>query len=58
MGHVLATTLRRPRDAWIDSGAMEKLREIVLDAYDHIAGLKLSEVPSTAASRRLLAVAR
>jgi len=38
---------------------MEKLQEIVLDAYDHIVGLKPSDVAlSTAASRRLLAVAR
>jgi hypothetical protein len=39
-----ATTLRRRRDEWIDSGAMEKLREMVLEAYDRIIGLELSEV--------------
>lgn len=39
-----ATTLRRRRDEWIDSGAMEKLREIVLDAYDRVVGLELSDV--------------
>jgi transposase len=39
-----ATTLRRRRDEWIDSGAMEKLQEIVLDAYDHIVGLELFDV--------------
>ena len=39
-----ATTWRRRRDEWIDSGAMEKLQEIALDAYDHIVGLELSDV--------------
>ena len=39
-----ATTLRRRRDEWIASGAMEKLRRIVLDAYDWMIGLDLSEV--------------
>ena len=39
-----ATTLRRRRDEWIDCGAMEKLREMVLEAYDKIIGLDLSDV--------------
>jgi transposase len=39
-----ATTLRRRRDEWIGSGAMEKLREMVLDTYDRIIGLELSDV--------------
>ena len=39
-----STTLRRRRDKWIDSGAMEKLQEIALDAYDRIVGLELSDV--------------
>ena len=39
-----STTLRRRRDEWIDSGAMEKLQEIALDAYDRIVGLELSDV--------------
>jgi transposase len=39
-----ATTLRRRRDEWIDCGVMEKLREMVLDAYDRIIGLELSDV--------------
>ena len=39
-----ATTLRRRRDEWIDSGVMEALREMALDAYDRIIGLELSEV--------------
>ncbi len=39
-----ATTLRRRRDEWIGSGSMEKLREMVLEAYDRIIGLNLSEV--------------
>ncbi len=39
-----ATTLRRRRDEWIETGAMEKLREMVLEAYDKIIGLELSDV--------------
>jgi transposase len=39
-----ATTLRRRRDEWISSGAMEKLRQVALEAYDHFIGLELSEV--------------
>ena len=39
-----ATTLRRRRDEWIGSGVMEALREMVLEAYDRIIGLELSEV--------------
>jgi transposase len=39
-----ATTLRRRRDEWIGSGAMEKLRGMALEAYDRIVGLQLSEV--------------
>ena len=39
-----ATTLRRRRDEWIASGAMERLQEIVLDAYDWMIGLDLSDV--------------
>lgn len=39
-----ATTLRRRRDEWIDSGLMEKLREMALDAYDRLIGLELSDV--------------
>jgi transposase len=38
------TTLRRRRDEWIDLGVMEALRELVLEAYDRIVGLELSEV--------------
>lgn len=36
--------LRRRREEWIDSGAMEKLRQMVLEAYDQMIGLELSEV--------------
>ena len=36
-----ASTLRRRRDEWIASGAMEKLRRIVLDAYDWMIGLEI-----------------
>ena len=39
-----ATTLRRRRDEWIDEGIMETLRWIVLDAYDRMIGLDLSDV--------------
>ena len=39
-----ATILRRRRDEWIDSGAMEKLRRMALEAYDRIVGLGLSDV--------------
>ena len=38
------STLRRRRDEWIELGLMERLREICLDAYDRLIGLKLSEV--------------
>jgi hypothetical protein len=34
-----ASTSRRRRDEWIDSGAMEKLRRMALEAYDRIVGL-------------------
>ena len=39
-----ATTIRRRRDEWIASGVMEKLREIVLDSYDRMIALDLSDV--------------
>jgi transposase len=39
-----ATTLRRRRDEWIGCGAMDRLQQIVLDAYDRMIGLDLSEV--------------
>ncbi len=39
-----ATTLRRRRDEWIDSGVMDALRQIVLDAYDRMIGLELCDV--------------
>ena len=39
-----ATTLRDRRDEWIEIGAMDSLREIVLEAYDRFIGLELSEV--------------
>ena len=39
-----ATTLRRRRDEWIDEGIMESLRRIVLDSYDRMIGLDLSDV--------------
>ncbi len=40
----LDTTLRRRRDEWIDLGVMDALRETVLNAYDRIIGLELSDV--------------
>jgi transposase len=39
-----ATTLRRRRDEWIEAGVMERLRQMVLDAYDRMIGLDLSDV--------------
>jgi transposase len=39
-----ATTLRDRRDEWIEIGAMDSLRVIVLEAYDRFIGLELSEV--------------
>jgi transposase len=43
-GTCSATTLRERRDEWIEIGAMDALREIVLEAYDRYIGLQLSEV--------------
>jgi transposase len=43
-GTCSATTLRDRRDEWIALGAMDALREIVLEAYDRYIGLELSEV--------------
>src|SRR4028119_2327009 len=43
-GSCSASTLRRWRDEWIDSGAMEKPREMALEAYDRIVGLELFDV--------------
>jgi len=39
-----ATTLRRRRDEWIEAGAVDALRALVLEAYDRIVGLELSDV--------------
>ena len=39
-----ATTLRRRRDEWIDSGVMDALRGLVLEAYDRTIGLERSDV--------------
>ncbi len=39
-----ATTLRRRRDEWISAGVMDTLRKIVLNAYDRVIGLELSDV--------------
>jgi hypothetical protein len=41
-----ATTLRRRRDEWITLGVMEQLRLIALDAYDHMIGLDLDDLPA------------
>ena len=38
------STLRRRRDEWIELGVMERLRQICLEAYEHLIGLELSEV--------------
>jgi hypothetical protein len=39
-----ATTLRRRRDEWIASGVMDTLQGLVLEVYDRILGLQLSDV--------------
>jgi transposase len=39
-----ATTLRRRRDEWIEAGVMAELREMALEAYDKLIGLKLCDV--------------
>jgi hypothetical protein len=39
-----ATALRDRRDEWIELGAMEALRELVLAAYDRFVGLELPDV--------------
>ena len=39
-----ATTLRRRREEWIASGVMGRLQQIVLDAYEWMIGLDLSDV--------------
>ena len=39
-----ATAIRDRRDEWIELGAMDELREIVLSAYDRFIGLELEEV--------------
>jgi hypothetical protein len=39
-----ATTLRDRRDEWIEIGAMDALREIVLEAYGRYIGLDLADV--------------
>ncbi|MCA1729188.1 MAG: IS5 family transposase [Actinobacteria bacterium] len=43
-GSCSASTLRRRRDEWIGFGVMKRLHEVVLDAYDRIVGLELSDV--------------
>ncbi len=39
-----ATTLRERRDEWIELGAMGRLREMALAAYDRFIGLDLADV--------------
>jgi hypothetical protein len=39
-----ATTLRDRRDEWIEIGAMDALREIVLEAYGRYIGLDLADL--------------
>ena len=43
-GSCSESTLRRRRDERIASGAMERLRVTVLDAYDRLIGLELFDV--------------
>src|SRR5215213_1919098 len=39
-----ATTLRRRRDEWIETGVMETLEWMALESYDRTIGLELSEI--------------
>jgi hypothetical protein len=41
---VLCNHLRDRRDEWIELGAMEELRQMVLEIYDRFIGLEVSEV--------------
>jgi transposase len=43
-GSCSESTLRRRRDEWIELGLVERLRLVVLDAYDRFIGLELSEM--------------
>ena len=43
-GSCSESTLRRRRDEWIELGLVERLRLVVLDAYDRFIGLEPSEV--------------
>jgi hypothetical protein len=43
-GSCSATTLRRRRDEWIEAGVMDELEERILEAYDRIIGLELSDI--------------
>ena len=53
-----ATTLRRRRDEWLTLGLAERLRRMVLGAYDRLFGWSWSTWRSTAASPRHPAAAR
>ncbi len=43
-GSCSESTLRRRRDEWIELGVMERLREISLEAYDRLIGLRLADL--------------
>jgi transposase len=43
-GSCSESTLRRRRDEWIELGVMERLREISLEAYERLIGLKLADL--------------
>ncbi len=43
-GSCSESTLRRRRDEWIESGVMERLRRIALEAYDRLVGLRLADL--------------
>ncbi len=43
-GSCSATTLRRRRDEWIETGAMDALEGIVREAYDRVIGLELDDM--------------
>jgi hypothetical protein len=38
------TTLRRRRDEWINLGVMDKLKTLVIEGYDRMIGLELSDI--------------
>jgi transposase len=56
-GSCSATTLRRRRDEWIETGAMDTLEEMVREAYDQIIGLELDDMAVDCCIQRRLPAA-